>query len=87
MVNKMKSPRRLIALAIFAIVAMSAFGFAAAAPDGAEEGTVLADDHLGAGLAGGAAAGAGYGGEDDGLSAFNGGEDFAIDLVLHVVQG
>ena len=29
MVNKMKSPRRLIALAIFAIVAMSAFGFAA----------------------------------------------------------
>ena len=30
MVNKLKSPRRLIALAAFAIVAMSAFGFAAA---------------------------------------------------------
>ena len=29
MVNKLKSPRRLIALAAFAIVAMSAFGFAA----------------------------------------------------------
>jgi hypothetical protein len=30
MVKKMKSPRRLAALAVFAIVAMSAFGFAAA---------------------------------------------------------
>ncbi len=29
MVKKMKSPRRLIALAVFAIIAMSAFGFAA----------------------------------------------------------
>ena len=29
MVKKLKSPRRLIALAVFAIVAMSAFGFAA----------------------------------------------------------
>lgn len=29
MVRKMKSPRRLAALAIFAIIAMSAFGFAA----------------------------------------------------------
>lgn len=30
MVEKLKSPRRLMALAVFAIVAMSAFGFAAA---------------------------------------------------------
>ncbi|MGE0599720.1 MAG: hypothetical protein AB7J35_11385 [Dehalococcoidia bacterium] len=30
MVKKLKSPRRLMALAVFAIVAMSAFGFAAA---------------------------------------------------------
>lgn len=30
MVRKMKSPRRLAALAVFAIIAMSAFGFAAA---------------------------------------------------------
>lgn len=30
MVKRMKSPRRLVALAVFAIVAMSAFGFAAA---------------------------------------------------------
>ncbi len=30
MVKKMKSPRRLAALAIFAVIAMSAFGFAAA---------------------------------------------------------
>lgn len=29
MVKRMKSPRRLVALAVFAIVAMSAFGFAA----------------------------------------------------------
>ena len=42
MVNKMKSPRRLIALAIFAIVAMSAFGFAAAntvSPSNAGDGS------------------------------------------------
>lgn len=30
MVSKLKSPRRLAALAVFAIIAMSAFGFAAA---------------------------------------------------------
>ncbi len=59
------------------------FRLAASPADGAKERAVGADDHLGAGLARGGAAGAGDGGEDHGLASFYGIKDFAVDLILH----
>ncbi len=60
------------------------FRFATATANGAEEGAVLADHHLRASLAGSAPPCAGYGSEDDGFAAFNSGQDFSVDLILHV---